>query len=179
MASESPIYATAMLPEVATLVDASAPVRTRTDYTAAGAAVSRRSEEEQTMLVQKMGMPNGITREFVRSASEFAKRFWIVDNSASMMTVDGHKLVHGSDGRQGMVTCSRWEELGENIRWHAQLSVEIGAYTEFRLLNQPNRGGSQTVRVGTTVISHFITVHLRSIFLNYLNSPYTKYVADN
>ena len=165
MASESPIYATAMLPEVATLVDASAPVRLGKEYTSSGASMPYRSEEEQTMLMQKMGMPKGITREFVRSASEFTKRYWIVDNSGSMMTADGHKLVQGSDGRQGMVTCSRWEELGENIRWHAQLSVEIGAYTEFRLLNQPNRGGSQTVRVGTTVRSHFIIAHLRPVII--------------
>jgi len=151
MASESLIYATAMVPEVATLVEASAPVMLGEEYASAGVTVPYRSEEEQTKIIREMGMPRGITREFVRSASEFAKRFWIVDNSGSMMTVDGYKLVQSARGQQGMVSCSRWEELGDNIRWHAQLAVEIGAYTEFRLLNQPNRGGAQIVRVGTTV----------------------------
>ena len=45
--------------------------------------------------------------------------------------------------------CSRWEELGSAIGWHARLAVELGAWTEFRLLNQPGSGASQIVAVGT------------------------------
>jgi|AntAceMinimDraft_5_1070358.scaffolds.fasta_scaffold79904_1 hypothetical protein len=140
MTIESPIYAT-VVAEVTTSV--------------AAATASLRPEEEQISVIQGMGIPKGIAREFVRSTAEFAKRYWIIDNSGSMATADGHVIQEGPGGRQGMVTCSRWEELGANIGWHARLAVEIGAYTEFRLLNQPARGGPQIVRVGTTV-SHFI-----------------------
>ena len=66
-----------------------------------------------------------------------------------MGTNDGHRVVDGAGGRQGLVPCSRWEELGSAIGWHARLAVELGAWTEFRLLNQPGSGASQIVAVGT------------------------------
>ena len=43
----------------------------------------------------------------------------------------------------------QWSELGSAIGWHARLAVELGAWTEFRLLNQPGSGASQIVAVGT------------------------------
>ena len=70
-----------------------------------------------------------------------------------MGTNDGHRIVSGAGGRQGMVPCSRWEELGASISWHARLAVELGAWTEFRMLNPPS-GAPQHVVVGTTVGSH-------------------------
>ena len=35
------------------------------------------------------------------------------------------------------MTCSRWEELGDGIRWHAAMAAHLHAPTEFRLLNAP------------------------------------------
>ena len=66
---------------------------------------------------------------------------------------DGHRIVSGAGGREGMVPCSRWEELGAAIGWHAKLAVELGAWTEFRMLNPPS-GSPQNVVVGTTFGSH-------------------------
>ena len=94
-------------------------------------------------------MPRGLAEQFVQSARDFSYRFWIIDNSGSMGTNDGHRVVDGAGGRQGLVPCSRWEELGSAIGWHARLAVELGAWTEFRLLNQPGSGASQIVAVGT------------------------------
>ena len=99
--------------------------------------------------VEHMGMPRGLAEQFVQSARDFSYRFWIIDNSGSMGTNDGHRVVDGAGGRQGLVPCSRWEELGSAIGWHARLAVELGAWTEFRLLNQPGSGASQIVAVGT------------------------------
>mgnify|MGYP005991603293 CR=1 FL=1 len=43
------------------------------------------------------------------------------------------------------VQCTRWEELTDALRFHANLAHEAGAPTEFRLLN-----GHKSIRVGTT-----------------------------
>ena len=68
-------------------------------------------------------VPRGLAEEFVRSTRDFSYRFWIIDNSGSMGTQDGHQVISGPGGREGMVTCSRWEELGAAISWHAKLAV--------------------------------------------------------
>ena len=85
-------------------------------------------------------MPRGLAEQFVQSARDFSYRFWITDNSGSMGTNDGHRVVDGAGGRQGLVPCSRWEELGSAIGWHARLAVELGAWTEFRLLEPAGLG---------------------------------------
>ena len=59
-----------------------------------------------------------------------------------MATSDGHVMIEG-----GMVTCSRWEELGSTICWHAEMSSRLQVPTEFRLLNPPPRA-NQVVTVG-------------------------------
>jgi len=71
-----------------------------------------------------------------------------VDNSGSMMTTDGKRVVRGPGGREGLVDSSRWEELGDSLIWHATLAANIGAPTEFRLLNPPGGGTPQIMSVG-------------------------------
>ena len=53
--------------------------------------------------VEHMGMPRGLAEQFVQSARDFSYRFWIIDNSGSMGTNDGHRVVDGAGGRQGLV----------------------------------------------------------------------------
>jgi len=71
-------------------------------------------------------------------------RYWIIDNSGSMGTVDGRRVVES--GRT--VSCSRWEELGASVAFHAGIAAELGAPTEFHLLNDPSGRGARVVRVG-------------------------------
>ena len=89
-----------------------------------------------------LGLPAGISEEILVSCKNFPLRIWVIDNSGSMATGDGHKLVRGSAGREGLVPCSRWGELGDAILWHATLAARLGAPTEFRLLNAPLAGGA-------------------------------------
>eukprot|EP00629_Pelagomonadales_sp_RCC1024_P012200 CAMPEP_0119271176 /NCGR_PEP_ID=MMETSP1329-20130426/7866_1 /TAXON_ID=114041 /ORGANISM="Genus nov. species nov., Strain RCC1024" /LENGTH=376 /DNA_ID=CAMNT_0007271219 /DNA_START=149 /DNA_END=1276 /DNA_ORIENTATION=+ len=120
--------------------------------TVARARSAERGDAEGIRAVENMGMPRGLAEQFVRSTKDFSYRFWIIDNSGSMGTTDGKRIVNNG-GREGMVSCSRWEELGASIGWHAKLAVELGAWTEFRMLNQPG-GSDQNVVVGTTVGSY-------------------------
>lgn len=93
-------------------------------------------------------MPEGIASELVATLASTPLRIWIVDNSGSMSTCDGHRLVHGPDGRARMLTSSRWAELGDALLWHGTMAAQLQAPTQFRLLNPPGAGALQTVEVG-------------------------------
>jgi len=146
-------YSKSSAPPVAAVVSG-APVAEAQVVGVEAARANQRDHGESVRAVQHMGMPLGLAEQFVQSSRDFSYRFWIIDNSGSMGTNDGHRIVSGAGGRQGMVACSRWEELGCAISWHARLAVELGAWTEFRLLNQPSGGASQCVAVGSTIGSH-------------------------
>ncbi len=51
-----------------------------------------------------------------------------------MSVSDGHRRI-GDGALSKVVTCTRWEELGDGIRFHAGLAEALGNETEFRLLN--------------------------------------------
>jgi hypothetical protein len=68
----------------------------------------------------------------------------IVDDSGSMMTNDGHYLLDTKAGKKS-VQCSRWKELADAMKFHAQLAHISDACTEFRLLN-----GAQPIIIGNT-----------------------------
>jgi len=109
---------------------------------------TRSDAETLAVLENQLQLPNGLAQSFLKSTKDFALRYWIIDNSGSMGLVDGSRLVK-HHGREGMVSCTRWEELCASIEWHAKLAIELGAWTSFRLLNQA--AGPRVVTVGTTV----------------------------
>jgi len=91
--------------------------------------------------------PQGLISALKESSQSFPRRIWIVDNSGSMATEDGHRIV-GEGENMKFVNCTRWKELGETVEYHAELSGRGGWPTEFRLLNNPNqRGCSQFLSV--------------------------------
>lgn len=90
----------------------------------------------------------------------FTNSIWIVDNSGSMQTQDGkrivlttsstghhhhdnhhHKSAFGgsSDGTYKFVPCTRWAEMQQTVDYHAQLAALLEFPTTFRLLNDPGR----------------------------------------
>jgi hypothetical protein len=56
------------------------------------------------------------------SESDFAFRTWIVDNSGSMVTKDGHRIVETSRSKFQGQCVTRWEELVETVLYHAELA---------------------------------------------------------
>jgi methylase of polypeptide subunit release factors len=54
------------------------------------------------------------------SESDFAFRTWIIDNSGSMVTRDGHRIVETSD-RRGKAVRDAVEER-ETVLYHAELA---------------------------------------------------------
>jgi len=99
--------------------------------------------------LRSLGAPAGLTAQYLKSADDFPLRMWVIDNSGSMQTCDGKRVAYKSNGAPVAVTCSRWDELGDSLDFHAGLAVNLGAPTMFYVLNPPGGGVPQTMWCGT------------------------------
>jgi hypothetical protein len=79
--------------------------------------------------------PTGLQDALVKSCKKIAVRYIITDDSGSMMTNDGHRLIGVGTKNVKMIQCTRWSELTASLKFHAQLAHAAQAPTEFRLLN--------------------------------------------
>jgi len=111
---------------------------------------SKLLSQNETMELKGQGYTDGLIKSIARSNMQFPLRIWIVDNSGSMMTGDGHRLVHtGQRNDVRFVSCTRWAEIQETVEYHAQIAALLGAPTVFRLLNDPGRmAGPQQFSIG-------------------------------
>ena len=95
------------------------------------------------------GFPRGLASEVVNSAhNSFPIRLWIVDNSGSMQTGDGSRMVQTSNGSCRMIQATRWHELVDTLGAVAEMACALGARTDFLLLNRPSTGQVQFATVG-------------------------------
>jgi len=124
-----------------------------------------------------------------RSREYLPLTIWLVDNSSSMTISDGKRLIEtSSQSDVRLERCTRWEELQETVRYHAQLAALLEAPTRFVLLNTPTgslsylpqemsiaeRGNDWIATDLDTVLSHFsrlspqgvtpLTSHLNRIY---------------
>jgi len=106
-----------------------------------------RAVKVATLQQHNADLPLGIAEELVQSAGTFGTRYFVVDNSGSMATGDGHRLV-SRIGITGTTSCSRWDELGASLSSLARVAVDLGVKTEFRMLNAPANGSPKVVKVG-------------------------------
>lgn len=81
--------------------------------------------------------PHGLQSILLKSCEKYPIRYFIIDDSGSMNTNDGHRVVGDRlDARkQKMVKCTRWSELAACLHFHSELSHAAKAPTEFRFLN--------------------------------------------
>lgn len=100
----------------------------------------------------------GMQSALITNCKKVPIRFFIIDDSGSMITNDGNKIIrtntddidgeHGVSGKMKkhkakMVQCTRWAELKDSMSFAAELSEAAMAPSEFRLLN-----GAEPVIVG-------------------------------
>lgn len=86
--------------------------------------------------------PKGLQNIFISNLKKIPLRFYILDDSGSMSSNDGHRLVDSPKGKT-MVGCTRWEELTCSVKFLAGVAKASGAATEFRVLN-----GSAPIMIG-------------------------------
>lgn len=92
------------------------------------------NEEGARTFLKKHNWSEGLVTAFIKSCYRIPIRFIICDDSGSMLTNDGHRLV-GSGAGTKLIKCSRWSELVESLHFHCNLAEAASAPTEFRLLN--------------------------------------------
>lgn len=107
-----------------------------------GPAFAPMNERSACEFLTRHDWPLGLQNAFLRNLRNIPKRFIIVDDSGSMLANDGHRIV-GNGTRKQIVSSTRWTELAESIKFHAQFAQAAHASTQFRLLN-----GSLPITVG-------------------------------
>lgn len=93
------------------------------------------NEEGARTYLQSYGWPSGLIQGFCKSCKKIPIRFFVCDDSGSMLTNDGHKCMKSSQNDYKMVKCSRWAELVDSLKFHSHLAHIANTPTEFRTLN--------------------------------------------
>ena len=112
--------------------------------------------------LKERGWPPGLTRAMASSIESFPVRYVIVDNSGSMQSTDGERLVKTSNGTMRCISSTRWAELGDVVMDLAAVVSSLGAETHYHLLNPTSvgqyfvvadagEGSSSTGRAGSPV----------------------------
>jgi hypothetical protein len=101
--------------------------------------------EHRIQQLTKQGYTRGLATSLATTIKSFPLRIWVVDNSGSMQTTDGHRFVETRRTQDvKVVGCSRWNEIKDCVEYHAQMAAALEAPTAFRMLNDPACGpGSQ------------------------------------
>ncbi len=83
--------------------------------------------------LSRLGVPRGLARLAQDEAARVGLRVFLLDNSGSTNTLDGKRLLLGSDVAQ---TCTRWQEVSHMALVAARLGAATGVPCEFHLLNR-------------------------------------------
>lgn len=98
--------------------------------------------DSQYRQLKEQGYTKGLCDALAENCNTFALRIWVVDNSGSMNSTDGQRLIPMKNvGEVKSVPCTRWKEIVETVDYHVQLAALLQAPTQFRLLNPPQVSG--------------------------------------
>lgn len=101
---------------------------------ATGVPVAARVVAPPATLASK-GFPAGLYGMLQSSVQAFPIRFVVVDNSGSMNSGDGSRLMKDSQGNYKVLRATRWQELCDTLISLSEISTSLGARTDFHLLN--------------------------------------------
>ena len=96
------------------------------------------SDSEVVSQLTQQGFTSGLAISMTKNNQVFPYRIWIIDNSGSMRTPDGHRIVETTSSTTVMIVPgTRWEELCETMKYHIKVADLLQAPTCFRLINPP------------------------------------------
>jgi Mg-chelatase subunit ChlD len=124
--------------------------------------------ESELRALRDQGYTDGLCQALARNNAIHVLRIWIVDNSGSMNSNDGHRLVETKQANDvKVVGCTRWTELQECVNYHVQLAALLEAPTVFRMLNDPGRvNGPQQFSIaerGPQMIGQDVSIALQTM----------------
>lgn len=126
---------------------------------------ARESLTRRCRILVQQGFTQGLAEEVVLEEERVLFRHWIVDNSGSMLSCDGH-VIRGRQNKARLVTTTRWAELQETIEYHAEMSGLMEATSFFNLMNSPIDPGVPklfSVAADANNIPHEVVTAKRSI----------------
>jgi len=97
---------------------------------------SRGLNQEHVRLLKTQGFSTGLAIALSKNALAYDHRIWIVDNSGSMQISDGHRVMV-NENEYRIVESTRWEEIQDTVKYHAQMAALLDSPTIFKLLNNP------------------------------------------
>lgn len=115
-----------------------------------GAAGDTKKLECKLARLMDIGLPFGLAQLVSEEDQLIARRIFLLDNSGSTATTDGHVL-EVDPYRGGMptqVACSRWHEIQQMALQQADWNCHIGTPCEFLLLNPPSKRDPSALREG-------------------------------
>jgi hypothetical protein len=92
---------------------------------------------ESRSILRDQGYTNGLIEALEMNRRVFPVAYWIIDNSGSMATADGHRILPQRNGAYTFAPCTRWREMQETVDYHSQLATILQSPTTYRLLNDP------------------------------------------
>ena len=129
--------------------------------------------------LSRKSWPAGLQKMLISSLTGISMRYFICDDSGSMSSNDGHRLVESSPTPKfvsysdemntrlttilditehalasvhcRLLVCSRWSEMTESLRFHVGLASAAQSTSEFRLLNGTVRYGMVWYSSATSV----------------------------
>lgn len=89
--------------------------------------------------LRELGYSGGLIQTLNELKARFPIRFWLVDNSGSMLSQGGCEVRGAASEKPYVADCTRWVELKGTLQWHATLAGILENHTVFRLLNAPDQ----------------------------------------
>lgn len=90
--------------------------------------------------LKRQGFSTGMAEAMTSSKEHHPMRFWLIDNSLSMISLHGKWFLEEETGEVTETSCSRWEELQHTLLYHSELVGTLGVRTVFRFINPPGWG---------------------------------------
>ena len=112
-----------------------------------------------TQVLQERGWPAGLTKLMASSIEQFPVRFIVVDNSGSMQSMDGSRLVRAPNGELRSIKATRWAELGDVVTELGEAVSALHAPTHFHLLNPSPEGQYFSIAESGEEVVHGLGMH--------------------
>lgn len=122
--------------------------------------------EARDRFLAGQGYTRGFRAEIIKTLREYPSRVWVLDNSGSMIHNDGMLFVAS---KRKQVSCTRWEELQNTMKFQLDLAEGLQASCDLQLLN-PGHEGEQFMSCSSSNMTQFkqeIAASWRTIKLSY------------
>lgn len=121
--------------------------------------------DDEIKRLKAQGFTKGLVQILIQNNAAFPLRLWIIDNSGSMNTCDGQRIIPKSNMMNDhvFIKSTRWAELKDTVEYHSQMAAIRKAPTIFRFLNHPGVNlGTRQFSIAETLASSSTTEEVQN-----------------